>query len=268
MDLLAWLLLLLGGGVAGIVAGYFGVGGGIVFVPILLASFRAAGVTSLVAAHLAFGTSLLAVAFLSASSALRYSRDGFIAWRTAAVMGAAAVAGAVAGALLAGGMSETTLKRVFGVLVLFAAVQLFSERRKPRERPAQVLESVRLAAAGASAGFLSALGGTGGGMLTLPLLYSYFRLPLKKAYGTSAAVVAAAALAASVGYLFIGLGQPLLPAGTPGYVDPLRALPLILGSIPLALLGAARAERGGFPTLRKLVGVVLVVLALAMLVAP
>ncbi|HEX9007592.1 MAG TPA: sulfite exporter TauE/SafE family protein [Bacteroidota bacterium] len=268
MDLLAWLLLLVGGCVAGFVAGCFGVGGGLFFVPILLAAYRVAGVTSLVAVHLAFGTSLLAVAFLAASSAYRSSRDGFIAWRTAAVMGAAAVAGAVAGAVLAGGASDATLKRVFGVLALVAAVQLFGERRKPRERPAQALESVRLAGAGAGAGFLSALGGTGGGMLTFPLLYSYFRLPLKKAYGTSAAVVAGAALAASAGYLFIGLRESLLPPGTLGYVDPLRALPLIVSSIPLALLGAARAERGGFPALRKLVGVVLVVLALAMLVAP
>ncbi len=268
MDLLAWLLLLVGGGVAGFLAGCFGAGGGIFFVPILLAAYRAAGVTSLVAAHLAFGTSLLAVAFLEASSAFRYSRNGFIAWKTAAVMGAAAVAGAVIGSLLAGGTSDATLKRVFGVLVLFAAGQLFGERRKPRDRPAQALESVRLAAAGAGAGFLSALGGTGGGMLTFPLLYSYFRLPLKKAYGTSAAVVAGAALAASVGYLFIGLRESLLPPGVLGYIDPLRALALIVGAIPLALLGAARAERGGFPTLRKLVGVVLVALALAMLVAP
>ncbi len=268
MDLLAWLLLLLGGCVAGLVAGFFRIGGGVLFVPILLASYRAAGVTSLVATHLAFGTSLLAAAFLASSSAFRYSRGGFVVWKTASVMGGAAAAGAVAGALLAGGMPETTLKRIFGVLVLVAAVQLFAERRKPKNRPEPALMSVRLAAAGAVAGLLSALGGTGGGMLTRPALYSYFHLPLQKAYGTSALVAAAAALTASLGYLFAGLAEPLLPPGTAGYVDPLRALPLILGSIPLALAGASRAERGSLPLLQKLVGIVLVIIALAMLVAP
>jgi uncharacterized membrane protein YfcA len=76
------------------------------------------------------------------------------------------------------------------------------------------------------------------------------------------------ALAACAGYLAAGLHEQLLPPGVAGYLDPLRALPLIAGSIPMAVVGASLSERSSLPVLQKILGICLVALALKMLVAP
>ena len=78
MDILHVALLLLGGCAAGFLAGLFGVGGGIILVPILLYFFQSIQVSSLVSTHLAFGTSLLIVVF--ASSLPHSSTRGMDMW--------------------------------------------------------------------------------------------------------------------------------------------------------------------------------------------
>ncbi len=268
MDLITFLLLLLGGCAAGLVAGYSGVGAGIIIVPLLLVYYKAAGVTSLVATHLAFGTSLFVVVFGAALSVYRSRTEGHVLWRTALIMGCSGVLGAAAGSLAAGDLPESTLKRIFGALVLLAAFQLFTNRRKPGIRPDPPLIEVRMAAAGAFTGSVSALGGIGGGVLFFPFLYSYFLVPLKKASDTSGVVSLMTAAAASAGYLYAGLHEPLLPPAVVGFVDPLHALPLILGALPCFIAGASLGSRSRIPALQKMLGVFLVVMALKMLLAP
>ena len=120
-------LLLAGviGLVAGVLAGLFGVGGGILFVPTLTL------VLGLTQIH-AEASSLLAILPTAAAGAWRQRRYGNVRWRPALVLGLAAIAGVEAGVQIAETLPEHTLRRLFGVLMLAVAAQLaWRTLRKP-----------------------------------------------------------------------------------------------------------------------------------------
>jgi len=109
--------------VAGILSGLFGVGGGILFVPIL----TALGLTQL---H-AEASSLLAIIPTVCVGVWRQQRYGNVRWRSAAVLGTASIAAAVGGAQVAVSLPEATLRKLFAVLLLLTATQIaWRARRK------------------------------------------------------------------------------------------------------------------------------------------
>ncbi len=109
--------------VAGILSGLFGVGGGILFVPIL----TALGLTQL---H-AEASSLLAIIPTVCVGVWRQQRYGNVRWRSAAVLGTASIAAAVGGAQVAVSLPEATLRKLFAVLLLLTAAQIaWRARRK------------------------------------------------------------------------------------------------------------------------------------------
>jgi uncharacterized membrane protein YfcA len=104
------------GAVAGILAGMFGVGGGILFVPTL----TYLGLSQL---H-AEATSLLAIIPTVLVGVWRHQRYGNVRWRPAIVIGLASVGAAVGGAQVAESLPESTLRKLFAVLLLFTAAQI------------------------------------------------------------------------------------------------------------------------------------------------
>ena len=111
--------------VAGVLAGLFGVGGGILFVPTLTL------VLGLTQIH-AEASSLLAILPTAAAGAWRQRRYGNVRWRPALVLGLAAIAGVEAGVQIAETLPEHALRRLFGVLMLAVAAQLaWRALRKP-----------------------------------------------------------------------------------------------------------------------------------------
>ncbi|HCJ30959.1 MAG TPA: hypothetical protein DHV63_17090, partial [Pseudomonas sp.] len=73
-------LYLVLGGCAGVLAGLFGVGGGMVIVPVLVFSFTMQGFDPLVLTHLAVGTSLATIVFTSLNSIRAHHRRGAVQW--------------------------------------------------------------------------------------------------------------------------------------------------------------------------------------------
>jgi uncharacterized membrane protein YfcA len=107
---------------AGIVAGLFGVGGGILFVPTLLAL----GLGQLDAE----ATSLVAILPTVAAGAWNQHRYGNVRWRAAAVLGLASIAGVAGGVAVAEWLPEDVLRRLFALLMLFVAGQLAWRARR------------------------------------------------------------------------------------------------------------------------------------------
>ena len=262
------LLLLLAGGITGFLAGFFGVGGGIILVPILLYYFTTSlGISSLVATHLTFGTSLLIVVFTSLSSAGQYARNGLVVWKAVMLIGAASVAGAFGGAAVAAGLKGATLQQLFSAVVVVAAVRLLTETSPSRDNRDLSLSLPGLLSVGVVAGAVSSLAGVGGGVLSIPMMYYFLNFPLKKALGTSSATIVITALAAMIGYVVNGWGDPLLVpyrGFTLGYVDWLHALPVIAGTIPMAKVGARTAHRTHVDRLKRLYAIFLLVIAVRM----
>jgi uncharacterized protein len=110
------LVVVLGVG-TGVLAGLFGVGGGILFVPILVLFFELGQVE-------AQATSLLAILPTVVAGTWRQHRYRNVHWRPAVLVGLVAVAGVQAGVLVAVALPEDVLRRLFGLLMLGAAVQL------------------------------------------------------------------------------------------------------------------------------------------------
>jgi hypothetical protein len=114
--------------VAGSLAGLFGVGGGILFVPALT---LIVGVPQLRAE----GASLLAIIPVSVLGSYRQHQAGTVRWRAALTMGGASVVTAVAGAFLAEATPPRVLRMLFAVLLVATAVQLVV-RARPRQASA------------------------------------------------------------------------------------------------------------------------------------
>ena len=116
-------LALAAGLLAGVLSGLFGVGGGILFVPVLISLFDLGQVD-------AEATSLLAVLPVVAVGTWRQYRYGNVRWRAAAILGVAAVVGVEAGVVVAKALPEATLRRLFGLLMFTVAGQLAWRARR------------------------------------------------------------------------------------------------------------------------------------------
>ncbi len=108
---------------AGVLAGLYGVGGGILFVPTLVLVSGLGQVE-------AEATSLLAILPAVAAGAWRQHRYGNVNWRAAGVVGVAAIAGVELGVMSAKALPEQSLQRLFGLLVLVVAAQLAWRARR------------------------------------------------------------------------------------------------------------------------------------------
>lgn len=101
---------------AGVMAGMFGVGGGILFVPALVAL----GLGQVEAE----ATSLLAIVPTVGAALIRHHTFGTVRWRAALVVGLVSIVGVEVGVRIATGLSEDTLRLLFALLLLGFAGQL------------------------------------------------------------------------------------------------------------------------------------------------
>ena len=113
---MTYVLAVVLGIVAGVLAGMFGVGGGILFVPTL----TYLGLSQLNAE----ATSLLAIIPTVIVGVWRHNRFGNVRWKPALAIGIASIGAAIGGAQLAVSLPESTLRRLFAVLLLLTGAQI------------------------------------------------------------------------------------------------------------------------------------------------
>jgi hypothetical protein len=113
---------------AGALGGLFGVGGGLIFVPALVLFFDFGQVE-------AEATSLLAIIPVVLAGTWRQHLYGNVRWRAALIVGLAAIGGVELGILTAKSISEGTLQRLFGVLLIVVAAQLVLRARRISSNP-------------------------------------------------------------------------------------------------------------------------------------
>lgn len=184
---------LLAGAVAGTAGGLFGVGGGIILVPMLTGLF---GLTQ----HQAHGTSLAVIGATALASLIVYGAHANVAWGTAALVAVGSLVSAPLGARWAARVSARGLTRTFAVLLVLVAVRLLWRAPEIGERaalsgPAGIGFDLLLGlATGTLAGFM----GVGGGLLVVPACTLVFGMTQQAAQGTSLAVILVTAPAASI----------------------------------------------------------------------
>lgn len=248
MSLSVLALLIVAGAAGGFVAGLVGVGGGVIFGPVLLFTFAGLGITDPVLAPLTLGSSLLCTLAASASGAVVQHTKGGIDWRTALGAGAFAAVAVVLMTLLVTTepwYSRRVFQIVLGSVLVVVVVRMLT-KKSPRDEGLDARGARRSWAAllgtGTVAGMLSSAAGVGGGVVLVPAFNSLMRLPLKVAAGTSTGAIVLITLAGVGMYAFLGQGAAV-PSGAVGYIHVPYALALSAPAVIAARLGVTAAHR-------------------------
>jgi len=235
-----WAVFALLGSFAGVIAGLFGIGGGLIVVPILAALFASQGFATQHLMQLAVGTSLATLVFTSLSSMWAHHRRAAVNWSVMRQLSSGIVLGSWLGAVLAVWLGGLLLVGLFGIFELAVAVQMaFGRPPAPhRATPGRLRNLV----VGVPIGAVSALLGIGGGTLTVPYLI-WHRIDVRQAVGTSAACGLPIALVGALGFVVLGWSQADLPAGTSGYLYWPAVIAISVTSVLGAPMGAWLAHR-------------------------
>ena len=252
------------GAVAGLMAGLFGIGGGLVIVPGLVITFEVLGFPVEVLTHMAVGTSLATIAFTSISSVRTHHQKGAVDWSLVRLLSIGILLGAVLGVFTANSLSGAGLQLAIGVCALLVAAQMgLGLKPKPtRSLPA----NKGLVGSGVAVGWASAIFGIGGGSLMVPFL-TWCNTPMQRSVAVAAACGFPIALVAGITNIVVGWNNELLPANTLGYVYWPAFLAIVITSVPCARLGAKLAHRLSPEKLKKCFAIMLVVVGFKFLTA-
>ena len=189
------------GVVVGFSLGLVGGGGSILAVPLLI---YLVGVPS---AHMAIGTSALAVAVNAAANLGQHARNGTVKWRCASVFAAAGVIGAFGGSSLSKMVDGQKLLVLFAILMLVVGGLMLARRSVAGDEDVKLNREnlPKLLALGLATGALSGFFGIGGGFLIVPGLMLATGMPILNAVGSSLVAVAAFGATAAANYALSGL---------------------------------------------------------------
>jgi uncharacterized membrane protein YfcA len=257
--LIGYLLL---GAFAGTIAGLFGVGGGLIIVPILAIMFKHQEFSNDIIMHLAIGTSLATIILTSISSVIAHHRRGAVLWPVFMQLAPGILAGAFGGAYIADLISSDILKIGVGVFAVIAAVKMILDFKPQPQR--ELPGKAGMTLVGGGIGVISALIGIGGGTLTTPFLL-WCNKTIRNAIATSAACGLPIAVAGAAGYIRTGLDSQILPEWSSGYVYWPALFGITLASVIFAPLGAWLAHKLPMDLLKKCFALLLAVIGIRLL---
>jgi uncharacterized membrane protein YfcA len=212
LEILLYFLL---GSFSGVLAGLFGIGGGIIIIPTFFYIFAYLGFPEEILSHMVLGSSLGVIVFSSISSTYSHNSKGAVNWVLIKVVAPSIIIGSALGGITAGFLESTTLQGLVALFLVVASVQLIFEFPPPPQNPQTNL--VGPVIAGGGIGWLPGVFGIGGGIFSVP--YFYHRgLKMMNAIGTSAACGIPIALAGSISYMIIGFDNINIPENSVGYV--------------------------------------------------
>ncbi|MCC0043677.1 MAG: sulfite exporter TauE/SafE family protein [Brucellaceae bacterium] len=228
------------GAVSGFLAGILGIGGGAVLVPVFYQVFGLLGVDDAVRMHVSVGSSLAIIVATSLRSFSGHYARGAVDMALLRSYVVAVPAGVVLASLTAASISSAGLRAVFAVVVFIIGLRMLFNREHWRlgtEVPGNPIRP----AVGMLTGFLSTLMGIGGGVMNNTFMTLYGR-PIHEAIATSSGVGVLIAIPGTIGYIWAGWGNPLLPALSTGFVNWIAVALVIPITIAVAPLGVRVAH--------------------------
>ena len=259
-----WILLAFAmvatGCVAGVLAGLFGIGGGIVIVPVLEAVLGFLGVDPAIRMHVAVATSLATIIPTSISSARAHHSRGAVNVEVVKRWAVFVLVGALLGAWIAAQVHSRVLAAVFATLALLVALKMVflptSRNLTPSVPSAPWVFVIPTAIS-----CFSSMMGIGGGTFSVMTL-TLFNEPIHRAVGTAALFGLVISLPGTVGFILTGLGDPRLPPASLGYVNLLGLAAIAPTTVLMAPLGARIAHGFSAKKLSILFGLFLVIVSL------
>ena len=264
----------------GLLGAMLGLGGGVFIVPLLTLALN-------LPIHIAIGSSLVAVIANSITASGTHLRARLPNLKLGMFLLTATTIGAIGGAFLADILASAILTVIFGIALIGIGYSMIRRRQTVQEKtslgetrgrtdssPANLAGSLTASyydrnlnqvinytvsrvtqgwGINLMVGIVSSLLGVGGGILNIPVMNLVMRVPIKAAMATNSFMVGITALAGACVYYYNG------------YVYPMTAAPVMVGSFVGALVGAQLVQRVRGARLRQLFAIVMLILAVLMI---
>ena len=243
----------------GFMAGLFGIGGGLITVPVLFYIFSYIELDQTFIMHLAVGTSFSIIIPTSIISVMTHMKFKAVDFNIVKTFGFFVVIGVILGTIFAAGLKTTSLILFFSIVTMFLAIYFLITKEKINPEQKKITLIFRVVC-GFLSGFLSAPIGIAGGIINTPIL-KMFGYPINVAIGSSAAVGFLIALVGTIGFVisgnYLNIDAPL----SFGFVN----IPAFLIFVPItslmAKVGAKTVHRVNKQLIGKLFGIFLFIVS-------
>tara|TARA_Y100001936_G_scaffold18009_1_gene15201 strand:+ start:2290 stop:3123 length:834 start_codon:yes stop_codon:yes gene_type:complete len=243
---------------AGFAAGLFGIGGGLITVPILFYIFTSSGIESSYLMHLAVGTSFAIIIPTSTVSVMTHHQHKAVDFSIVKGYGIFVITGVILGTIFAANLKTKPLILFFSVVVYLLAFYLLFLKEKAKDIKIKMGLPSKIIS-GLITGFISAPMGIGGAVMNVPIL-KFFGYPINKAIGSAAAIGFVIALFGAIGFFisgkYLNVNLPL----SIGFIN----IPAFLIFVPIttfmARVGAKKSHRIDKQKLTKYFGFFLIII--------
>ena len=243
---------------AGFAAGLFGIGGGLITVPILFYIFSSSGIEPSYLMHLAVGTSFGIIIPTSIVSVATHHQHKAVDFEIVKGYGFFVAIGVILGTILAASLKTKPLILFFTVVVYILAFYLLFLKEKEENLEIK-MGLLAKCLSGITSGFISAPMGIGGAVMNVPIL-KFFGYPINKAIGSAAAIGFIIALFGAIGFLISGFYLNVNLPLSIGFLN----VPAFLIFFPItafmARLGAKASHRINKKKMTKYFGLFLIVI--------
>jgi len=243
----------------GFVAGLFGVGGGLITVPVLFYIFDSAGLDRSFIMHLAVGTSfaiIIPTSFISTMTHMKFKAVDFDIVKS---FGVFVVLGIIIGTIFAANLKTSYLILFFSIVTMFFAFYFLISKEKMNPIQNKMNMSYKIIL-GSLSGFFAAPMGIGGGSINVPIL-KIFGYSINKAIGSSAAIGFLVSIIGALGFAISGTYLNIEVPLSFGFVN----IPAFLIFIPITMLmakiGAIAVHKINRRIINKLFGVFLLIVS-------
>ena len=245
--------------IVGFMAGLFGIGGGLIMVPILFYLYSFVGIEQKFVMHLALGTSFSIIIPTSIVSTMTHMKFKAVDFSIVKTFGIFVMIGVVFGTIFAISLKTSSLVLFFSIMTMIFAIYFLLEKEKINSKPRQI-NLIYKVICGFLSGFVSAPMGIGGGVFNVPI-FKIFGYSIPVAIGSSAAIGFLTALTGAIGFAvsgsYLNINVPL----SLGFVN----IPTFLIFVPItalmAKIGARTVHKVNKSLLGKLFGIYLFIVA-------
>ena len=245
--------------VTGFMAGFFGIGGGLIMVPILFYLFSFAGIEQTFVMHLALGTSFSIIIPTSIISTMTHMKFKAVDFNIVKTFGVFVAIGVVFGTVFAVSLKTSSLVLFFSIMTMLFSIYFLTTKEEINPKPRKINLIYRVIC-GFLSGFLSAPMGIAGGVINTPVL-KMFGYPIKVAIGCSAAVGFIIALIGAVGFAVSGSYLNINVPFSLGFIN----IPTFLIFVPITMfmakIGAKSVHKFEKRLIGKLFGIYLLIIS-------
>ena len=259
------LLCLLVGAVAGFFAGLFGIGGGLLIVPVLVYLLPMVGVPEPLLMSTALGTSFATIVITGFSSAQRHHKLGNVVWSAVKVLAPSIMVSVFICVFFIGKLDRDISSKLFACLVVYLAVKMVLSIKPKTNKTVKPLTTQSSIIGGILIGMASSAAGIGGGGFIVPFLNSR-GIDMKKAIGSSAFCGMLLGTSGMFSFMLSGLGNAAMPEYSLGYIYFPAVLCITATSFFTSKLGATATSKLPVPTLKKVFALLLITIAVDMFI--